>query len=495
MSKLPRLSLLVLSGTLLALPAAGFLLSAQNPFVTPAFAQKAKKQTAAAPAQAWPITDDVDDPAVWSKVFPLQYELYLKTVDMTRTKYGGSEALPHTPTEADPRSVVARSKVEKDIGLKTMWQGYAFAVDYRERRGHAYMLEDQTYTARQRVVQQPGTCMNCHASNYVAYKKAGDGDIIKGFEKINVMKYQDAVKLVQHPVSCIDCHDAKTMALRVTKPAFIEGIRAYKASQGVKDYDVNKQASAQEMRAFVCGQCHVEYYFKGAEKRLVFPWSKGLKVDQITAYYDEIGFRDWTHKDTGAAALKAQHPEFEMWSQGVHASAGVTCADCHMPKISYKGSTVSDHWVRSPVLNLKAACVSCHSKHDAKVTEKELKDRVEQIQDRHWLIREQAMGALMGLITDVKAAKQVGKSEADLKTALYLQRRAQFYFDFVEAENSTGFHAPQEAARIFAESINLSRQGQLAVRDPNFQPTVKVVDIPPPAAGPTVAPPPPASAN
>jgi nitrite reductase (cytochrome c-552) len=33
------------------------------------------------------------------------------------------------------------------------------------------------------------------------------------------------------------------------------------------------------------------------------------------------------------------------------------------------------------------------------------------------------------------------------------------------AENSTGFHAPQEAARILGESINFARQGQIAVRD------------------------------
>ena len=53
---------------------------------------------------------------------------------------------------------------------------------------------------------------------------------------------------------------------------------------------MNKQASTAEMRAYVCGQCHVEYYFKGPEKRLVYPWSKGLKIEEITAYYDEIGF-------------------------------------------------------------------------------------------------------------------------------------------------------------------------------------------------------------
>ena len=94
----------------------------------------------------------------------------------------------------------------------------------------------------------------------------------------------------------------------------------------------------------------------------------------------------------------------------------------------------------------------------------------------------------MGLIADLKAAKEAGKSDADLATARYLQRRAQFYLDFVEAENSTGFHAPQEAARILGESLNYARQGQLAVRDPSFKPTVPVVQIPPPPAPPTATP-------
>ena len=67
--------------------------------------------------------------------------------------------------------------------FRAMWQGYAFAIDFREDRGHAYMLEDQTYTKRTQVVAQPGACMNCHASTYVAYKKAGNGDITKGFER------------------------------------------------------------------------------------------------------------------------------------------------------------------------------------------------------------------------------------------------------------------------------------------------------------------------
>ncbi|MCL4809538.1 MAG: ammonia-forming cytochrome c nitrite reductase subunit c552, partial [Thermoanaerobaculia bacterium] len=177
------------------------------------------------------LDDDTEDPAVWGKNFPIQFDSYKRTVDMVRTRFGGSEALPRTPTDADPRSVVAQSKIEEDPRLKRMWLGYAFAADFREERGHAYMLDDQTFTERQQVVKQPGTCMNCHASTYVAMKKLGDGDLFKGFEAINQMPYFEARKLVNHPVTCIDCHDSQSMALRITRPAFMEGIRAFKASQ------------------------------------------------------------------------------------------------------------------------------------------------------------------------------------------------------------------------------------------------------------------------
>ena len=134
-----------------------------------------------------------------------------------------------------------------------------------------------------------------------------------------------------------------------------------------------------------------------------------------------------------------------------------------MPTITYKGESLTDHWVRSPVLNLKAACVSCHSKHDPKITEAQLKDRVEDIQDRHWALRNKAMAAVVGLIEDLKAAKAAGRSDDDLLAARYLQRRSQFYLDFVEAENSTGFHAPEEAERLLAISVDEARQGQIAL--------------------------------
>jgi nitrite reductase (cytochrome c-552) len=405
------------------------------------------------------LTDDTVDPGVWGKNFPLQYDDYLKTIDQVRTRYGGSEAEPRTPTQADPRSIVAQSRLEEDPRLKVMWAGYAFSKDFREERGHAYMLDDQTFTERQQVVKQPGTCINCHASVYVAYKQLGGGDIFKGFEALNKTPYFEARKFVNHPVACIDCHDSQTMQLRVTRPAFIEGMRALKASQGIQNYDVNKQATRQEMRAYVCGQCHDEYHFSGPEKRLVYPWAKGLLIENILAFYDEQKFKDWEHATTGAPVLKAQHPEFEMWNQGIHARSGVACADCHMPYKREGALKISDHHVQSPLLNVNRACQTCH-----KWSEEELKARVDTIQTRTFNLRNLAMDALVDLINDIKSARDAGRTDGTVTTAQDFQRRAQFYLDFIESENSTGFHAPQEAARILGESINFSRKGQVALR-------------------------------
>jgi nitrite reductase (cytochrome c-552) len=405
------------------------------------------------------LNEEIDDPAIWGKNFPLQYDDYRRTVDQVRTRYGGSEAMPRTPTQADPRSVVAQSRLEEDPRLKTMWAGYAFAKDFREERGHAFMLDDQTYTERQQAAKQPGTCLNCHASIVVPFRKIGGGDLTKGFEKFNQMPFAEARKEVTHPVACIDCHEPTTMQLRVTRPGFIEGIRAKKAAEGVQDYDVNRDATRQEMRAYVCGQCHVEYYFKGPEKRLVYPWANGLKVENILAYYDKEQFKDWSHAETGAPVLKAQHPEFEMWNQGIHARSGVACADCHMPYKREGALKISDHHVRSPLLNINRACQTCH-----KWPESELKARVEAIQERTQNMRNLAMDALVELIGELKASRAANASAPQIATAQDFQRKAQFYLDFVEAENSSGFHAPQEALRILGESINFARKGQLELR-------------------------------
>ena len=418
------------------------------------------------------VTEDDTDPAKWGINWPRQYDSYQRTAQTTRTRFGGhggSEALPE-------------QKIERDPWLKRMFLGYAFSIDYRDRRGHAYMLQDQENTERQ-TKPQSGSCLHCHASIMPLYRQLGDGDAIKGFERTYAYSYKELDQLLHdgghaHPVSCVDCHDPEDMQLRVTRPGFIQGIQALAVSdapvphlpsierwrQGkqTQSYDPNLEASRNEMRSFTCGQCHVEYYC-GSGMKLTFPWGNGLKVEQTEAFWNDLTFADgtpfydYTHKESGAKILKAQHPEFELWSQGIHARSGVSCADCHMPYMRDGATKVSDHWVRSPLLNINRACQTCHH-----FSEEEIAQRVDVIQQRNFALLQRAGAALIDQLDAIQAAKAAGATLKDLQAALDLQRKAQWRLDFIAAENSMGFHAPQEAARILGEAADYARQGQIA---------------------------------
>jgi nitrite reductase (cytochrome c-552) len=431
------------------------------------------------------MDEDTVDPAVWGRNFPRQYDSYKRTVDTERTKHGGSEAI---------------DKLLQDKRLVRLYAGYAFSKDFREERGHAFMLKDQDETKRVHIVNQPGSCLHCHASVMPAYRNAGNGDVMAGFQKICAQDWKDARKLVDHPVSCVDCHDPKTTQLRVSRPGFLNGIQELanhladrrkeketeKAQDGKNEgykevlphlpsleryavansdiprekrakYDVNAQATRQELRSFVCGQCHVEYYFKKTDNNLlVYPWAKGLKVEEIEAYYDAANFTDWPHKETGTGLLKAQHPEFEMWNQGIHARSGVSCADCHMPYKREGAVKISDHHIRSPLLNIARACQTCH-----RYSETEILARAEIIQDRTKALVNRAEDALIDLLDAIQNGNARKISPEKVAAARALHRKAQWRLDFVAAENSMGFHAPLEAARILAEAIDYARQGQI----------------------------------
>lgn len=403
------------------------------------------------------MTEDTMDPAVWGWNFPRQYDSYRRTVDTERTRYGGSEAF---------------SKLDDDPRWKRIFDGYAFSIDYREERGHAWMLADQDETERVHKFKQPGACLHCHASVIPAYRAAGDGDVMRGFEKVCAMPLSEARGLVEHPVSCLDCHDPQTLELRVTRPGFINAMRALARSDAsyphmpslelwrkgprTEEFDVNKLATRQEMRSFVCGQCHVEYYFQGTGKLVTYPWHKGLKVEEIETYYDEVQHTDWVHPDSGTSVLKAQHPEFELWNQGIHARSGVSCADCHMPYKREGAIKVSDHQVRSPMLNVSRSCQTCHHFPD-----EELKSRVTAIQDRTKSIMTRAEIAVVDLLDALKSANSAGVPDERLARARQLHRQAQWRLDFIAAENSMGFHASQESARILSEAIDLARQSQI----------------------------------
>jgi len=476
------------------------------------------------------VKQGTTDPLPWSLNWPREFDQYKKTTEATKTEFGGSDSSPNQKSNALPF-------------LTRMFAGYAFAIDYRDRRGHAFMLFDQEHTKRVTERPQPGACLHCHASLIPTLVRLGGGDpasdeykeeqITEGFKKLAAMPYAAANKEINetgslnpikgkpnefekvvgsHPVSCTDCHNAKTMKLEVSRPGFIAGIRALKAKEGVKNYNVNKDATRSEMRSYVCAQCHVEYYC-GPKVTLFFPWNEGVKVDEMEKFYNDYKFPDghrfydWAHAETGAELLKAQHPEFELWSQGVHAKSKVACTDCHMPYNRDGAMKVSDHHIRSPLLNVHQSCQQCH----ASWTEKDLKERVTTIQSKNYDLLMRAGQALTDfldtykplrekfnpenkLLAEKKAEEKLAKDEKfkqlpavdqarkkeeavkaalnalwaehvsktpELKQIAELQRKAQWRLDFVAAENSMGFHAPQESARILAEATDYFRQAQL----------------------------------
>jgi nitrite reductase (cytochrome c-552) len=433
--------------------------------------ERKQEPTVAAATRVVDVTRDTTDPAKWGANWPKQYSSYLLTAQTTRTRFGG-----HGGTDALPQE-----KIERDPWLKRMFLGYAFSIDYRDRRGHAYMLKDQENTQRQ-TKPQSGSCLHCHASLIPLYREMGGGDVIKGFEESYKLSYKEMNQKLYdsghaQTLSCPDCHDPKTMQLIVTRPAFLIGIQKLASSEAAvpfapsierwrtsgkaKPYDPNTDASRGEMRTFVCAQCHIEYYCS-TSMPLTAPWGKGLAAEQIEAFWNDTKlpngerFYDYKHAETGAPILKAQHPEFEVWSQGVHARSNVACADCHMPYMRDGATKVSDHWVRSPLLSVNRSCQPCH-----KQSEDEIKQRVDLIQTRHHDLLERGGVAITALMDAIVAAKKDGATPEQLNAALELQRKAQWRLDFIAAENSMGFHAPQDEARVLAEALDYSRQGEL----------------------------------
>jgi len=470
------------------------------------------------------VNETTTDPVPWGRNWPNEFDSYRRSVDDAETEYGGSDGMPASKLEAQP-------------WLKRLYAGYAFSIDYREARGHAYMLFDQEVTERVTKRPQSGACLHCHASIIPTYRRLGlealgqPADektlasdfnwpaVMKGFEVASTMDYATAhAELLKtpdgspgeslplfpggaapeiefaksaeapkkadphamvgdaHPVSCIDCHDPKSMQIRVTRPGFVRGIAALARSEDPtphlpsierwrkgsrkSPYDPNVDASQRELRSFVCGQCHVEYYC-ATKETLFFPWDKGLKVEQIEATYadhkfpDGSAFYDYEHGETGAKVLKAQHPEFELWSQGVHARAGVGCADCHMPYEREGAMKISSHLVRSPLLSVNRSCQVCHN-----VSETELVSRVKTIQGRTRSLTDRAAVALTDMLDAIREAEAAGATPEQFAPIFELQKKAMWRLDFINSENSMGFHADQEAARILGESIDYSRQAQ-----------------------------------
>lgn len=420
--------------------------------------------------------------SVFKEIFPLHYETYLRNNESEiMTEYGGSVNYD----KHDNVNPLPKGYKYAQPYLKNLWLGYPFSYEYKAARGHTYALEDILNIDRINRYDEkgglPSTCMNCKTAKMNDFlKKDGDAFWAKDFNQL-----REQVDMADNTIGCANCHDPKSMELRL----YSVPLKDYLARKG-KTFE---KLSRNDQRALVCGQCHVEYYFQdksfGAYKKPVFPWDDGMDPEQIYNYYSTRGdnttpgfegyFVDWTHPVSQTPMLKAQHPEFETWSNGVHGAAGVTCADCHMSYTRMDGKKkISNHHWTSPLKDPELkACRQCHTDKSPEF----LKERVLYTQHKVWEQLLIAQDISVKAHEAIRMAAEFTGAKPENYDALMIDarkwcRKGQFFWDLVSAENSVGFHNPAKALATLASSQQFSQKAvDTAIKAASFT-TAKALD-------------------
>ena len=374
----------------------------------------------------------------WGLNYPREFETWKMTAKGDfKSKYHGNQI---------------QDVLEERPDMVILWAGYAFSRDYTAPRGHMHALDEMRGTLRTGTPgidgakdMQPGTCWTCKSPDVPRYMAAN------GPTKFYNQPWSNLGPEIVHPIGCADCHDAKTMNLAVSRPALKEAFER-------TGRDISK-ATQQELRSLVCAQCHEEYYFRPADKYLIFPFDKGQSVEDIEAYFDEIKFTDYVHKLSKAPILKAQHPGWSMFLLGPHGQHGVACADCHMPYKSEGGIKYSDHQIMSPLAKISSTCQTCHRE-----SEETLKGWVYEYQRAGFETRTVAEHELVKAHLMAEACWKAGATEAEMDQALKCIRKGQWRWDYAVASHGASFHAPAEYQRIISHAIEFGLKAQLELQ-------------------------------
>jgi len=366
---------------------------------------------------------------VFAKDHPDQYKSWLATKD----------------------SSLREDAVAEDPNLVVLWGGYPFSKDYNKPRGHYYAITDVRETLRTAAPKTPEdgplpmACWSCKGPDVARMIDAvGEDGYFTG------MWARGGPEIV-NPIGCSDCHDTASQDFKNGKPALTQS-RPY-ASRAMDA--INMPFAEQDrlsQQSGVCAQCHVEYYFSGPTKAVKFPWDDGTTVEAMEQYYDNIEFADWTHSLSKAPMLKAQHPEFETWRDGIHGKNNVSCADCHMPKVkNAQGQTYTSHTIGNPFDNFDAVCTSCHEQS------KEMLQDV--VASRKKAVNEMKLKAEKQLVHahfEAKAAWDAGATEAEMQPILRDIRHAQWRWDYAIASHGVHMHAADVALKVLGGSVDKS---------------------------------------
>ena len=383
---------------------------------------------------------------VWGEEFPHEFETYYQTDDTSfASKYNGGAVIDML--KVDPRLVV-------------LWAGYGFSKDYNQGRGHYYAVNDVRKSLRTGAPTgkndgpMPATCWTCKGPDvprvmHDLMDAMGENEGLADFYRGKWARWGSEIV---NPIGCADCHDPEDMSLRISRPALIQAFE--RQGKNIED------ATHQEMRSLVCAQCHVEYYFDKTRYEgsayLTFPWDNGMSCEDMEEYYDNIGFKDWTHKLSKAPMLKTQHPGYEVFMTGVHADRGLSCADCHMPYKSEGGMKYTDHKIQSPLNNVANSCQVCHREETAKLIE-----NVYERQDKIIENRDKLEKLIVRAHVEAKFAWDNGANDEQMKDILTDIRHAQWRWDYTAASHGGSFHSPVETGRIISSGIEVAQEARL----------------------------------
>lgn len=370
-----------------------------------------------------PITEEnYTQNEAWSANYPAQYASYLRNSEVT--EQGGQ------PSHFNERPY-----------MQVMYAGTGYAAEFNEPRGHTYALDDIKHVNSKRWEGHQAACFTCK-SPQIPELMANDPDFSK-------RDFMDVADDIVEPIGCANCHDPETNELNVYQPALIAAF----AEQGV---DV-QNASRQEKRTLVCAQCHVSYYFPEDTNKATFPWDEGLKAEDHLRYYDKIGFTESVYPETGTPLVKPRHAEYETFKGSTHESAGVSCADCHMPYTKEGNQKISSHTWQSPLNNIDQSCMTCHREG-----EDWLRTRVGDIQKNTKDMSDRGGAVVVDTINILKtAANTEGIDQEKLDQARQLHRYGQYYLDFVYVTNGGGFHNPQGTIMDLSAGIDYCQQASL----------------------------------
>lgn len=366
--------------------------------------------------------DMIIDPEAWKEEYPLIYESFMRTSTMgddtaEDSELGGSHPIDY---------------LNKNPNIAIIYEGNGFSKEYYQARGHYYALDDVINISR----PKPGaTCLSCKTGEL-------EGLLIEHGDSLYSMDFQETVQDVEHGVTCYNCHrNNPGEGVQVTSPH-------YNAALEKLDSEPSPGNQA-------CAQCHVEYYFEKDTNKVILPWDNGTEIAEIESYYDEIEFYDWEHPRTGTKLIKVQHPETEMYNGSLHDSMKVSCSDCHMPTmVSENNEEYKSHWVTSPLKTPEQSCSKCHSNNLDEIVLK-----VQQIQTEVDQMEVEVSDMLVKLTMDfAKAIEDRKLDEESIENLRSLHRKAQYRWDFVFVENSTGFHNEDKAKNALEEAKNYAQE-------------------------------------